>query len=142
MTHAILTLNYLAVFTVTVVGFLLGSLWYSVLCGKIWRREMKITEEQMQAIAAKGMAGFLIKGFIFTFISTFGLAALINNHHPSWWGGGALFGGFVGLFVVGARFLNSGVWEQRSWRLQAINVCHEVAVFALQGAILAVWLLF
>ena len=37
------------------------------------------------------------------------------------------------------RMLNGSMWEQRSLRLQAINVGHELALFALQGAILGVW---
>jgi hypothetical protein len=140
MTHAILTLNYLHVLVVTVAGFLLGWLWHSpVLFAKPWMAEMKLTEEDMKAAAEKGMAKFFILGFLFTFISTFGLAAILNAHRPTWWGGGALVGGFIGLCVVGARFLNNGVWEQRSWKLMAINVGHEVTLFALQGTILTVW---
>ena len=139
MTHAILTLNYLHVLGVTVVGFLLGWLWYSpVLFVKPWLAEMKITEEQMKASAQKGMAKFFLSAFLYTFISTFGLAALLNAHRPTWWGGGALVGGFVGLCIVGARFFNGGVWEQRSLRLLAINVGHEVVLFTLQGTLLVV----
>ncbi|HEX2861374.1 MAG TPA: DUF1761 domain-containing protein [Lacunisphaera sp.] len=140
MTRAILTLNPVEVLTVAVIGFLLGWLWYSpLLFAKPWMKEMKITEEQMKASAQKGMARFFILAFLFTLLSTFGLAAFLNAHRPTWWGGGALVGGFFGLCVVGARLLNSGVWEQRSGRLLAINVGHEVALFAVQGTILAVW---
>ena len=39
-------LNYIAVLVTAVVGFMLGGLWYSALFGKMWRTEMKITEEQ------------------------------------------------------------------------------------------------
>ena len=139
MTHAILTLNYLHVLLVTVAGFLLGWLWYSpVLFAKPWMAELKITQEQMKAAAQKGMAKLFLSGFLYTFISTFGLAAILNAHQPSWWGGGALVGGFIGACVVGARVLNTGIWEQRSLRLQAINVGHEVALFAVQGTLLVV----
>jgi hypothetical protein len=140
MTRAIFTLNPIEVLTVAVIGFLLGWLWHSpLLFAKPWMAEMKIGEEQMKAIAAKGMARYFILGFLFTLISTFGLAAFMNAHRPTWWGGGALVGGFFGLCVVGARLINCGVWEQRSWRLMAINVGHEVALFTVQGTILAVW---
>ena len=47
--------------------------------------------------------------------------------------------GLIGLLVVGARMANGGLWEKRSLRLQAINIGHETVLFAVQGAILAVW---
>lgn len=140
MTRAILTLNSVEVITVAVIGFFLSWLWHSpLLFAKPWMAEMKLSEADMRAAAEKGMAKFFILGFLFTLLSTFGLAAFLNAHRPTWWGGGALVGGFFGLCIVGARFLNSGVWEQRSWKLMAIGVGHEVTLFAVQGTILAVW---
>jgi len=146
MLQAIQSLNYLAVLVTAVVGFLLGWLWYSVLCGKAWMAEMKITEESMKAAAEKGMAKFFATGFAYTLLGTFGLAALIKAHQlghqmsgSGLWLKGAEFGLFVGLFVVGMRMLNGSMWEQRSRKLQAINLGHELALFTLQGAILGAW---
>ena len=140
MMQSILSLNYLAVLVTAVAGFLLGWLWYSpVLFVKPWLAEMKITEEQMKGAAAKGMAKFLAAGFLCTLLSTFGLAVLIKSHQSPHWLLGAQFGLLVGACVVGARMLNGGLWEQRSLKLSAINVGHEMALFTLQGAILAVW---
>src|SRR5204863_6099054 len=130
-------LNYLHVLVVTVIGFLVGWLWYGPLCGKPWMAEMKITEEQMKAQAAKGMAGYLIKGFIYTLLSTFGIAVVLASRGvPEWWRG-AVWGAFLGVCLVSARMLNISNWENRSAKLQAINIGHEVLLFALQGAIVA-----
>jgi hypothetical protein len=41
--------------------------------------------------------------------------------------------------IHGARLLNSGVWEDRSASLLAINLGHEIVLFTLQDAILGVW---
>jgi hypothetical protein len=139
MRETILNLNYLHVLAVTVLGFLFGWLWYGPLFSKSWMTEMKITEAQMKAQAEKGMAGYLIKGFIYTLLSTFGIAVIIAARGvPEWWRG-AVWGGFIGAFIVGARILNNGNWENRSMKLQAINVSHEILLFALQGAILSAW---
>ena len=35
--------------------------------------------------------------------------------------------------------LNASLWEDRSVKLSAINAGHEIAVYALQGAILGAW---
>lgn len=139
MREALTHLNYGAVFAVAVAGFLLGWLWFGPLFGKAWMQEMKITPERMQECAKKGMAHYFIKGFLFTLLGTFGLAALLQAHGSAGWVPGALFGAFVGAFTAGVRMLNGSVWEDRSVKLQAITVGHEIALYALQGAILGVW---
>ncbi|MGA2016153.1 MAG: DUF1761 domain-containing protein, partial [Opitutaceae bacterium] len=66
-------------------------------------------------------------------------AALIAAHGSPNWKHGAAFGAFVGLFAPGVRLLNGACWESKSVMLQAINLGHEVVVYALQGAILGAW---
>jgi hypothetical protein len=129
-------LNYLHVLIAAVAGFLLGWLWFTVLLGKAWKAEMKITEEA--ANEAKGKMGvMMVKGFVCTFISTVGLAMVLNRWPVPDALKGAELGAAVGLLIVGARCLNSGIWERKSCKLQSINVGHEVVLFAVQGAILA-----
>ncbi|WP_414663478.1 DUF1761 domain-containing protein [Horticoccus sp. 23ND18S-11] len=141
MYNALSQLNYLAIAVTTFAGFLFGWLWYSpVLFSKAWMAEMKITEAMMKAAAQKGMAGFFVRGLVYTFLSTFALTILIESRGPINVVKGAAIGAFVGLLLVGARMLNSGVWEQRSVRLLAITVGHEVILFTLQGTILGAWL--
>ncbi len=77
--------------------------------------------------------------FIFTLLSTFGLAVLINESHTTSALRGAEFGAFIGAVVVGSRILNGAVWENRSARLLRINLGHEILLFALQGALLGCW---
>ncbi len=140
MRNVILHLNYVHVLVVTVAGFMLGFLWYSVLFGKVWMAEMKITPEMVQADqATNSMAGYLLRGFLLTFLSTFGIAALVAAHDVHNWKHGAAYGLFVGLFGPVMRMLNGGVYEKRSLKLQLINASHEAALYALQGAILGVW---
>ena len=133
-------LNYLAVLVTAVVGFLLGWLWYGLLFGQAWMAEMKITPEMVKEAQAKGgMAGDFIKGFVFTLLATFGLAALIAAHGSPNWKHGAAYGLFIGLFAPGVRKLNDAVWEKKSCKLQAINVGHELVFYAVLGAILGTW---
>jgi len=137
MTNALGSLNWLAVIVVTVAGFMIGWLWYGVLFGKAWMAEMKITPEA--AAAKPNMARFFITGFVLTLISTFALAWILRGHGTASAMKGAEWGAMIGLLLVGARLANGGVWECRSLKLQAINVGHELVMFAVQGAILAVW---
>ena len=141
MRDVIIHLNYVHVLVVAIAGFILGCLWlHGPLFGKQWLAEMKLTKESMEAaMKQQGMAKVFLQGFGFTLLSTFGLAALIAAHGSPNWKHGAAFGAFVGLFGPGVRLLGFAVWENKSVKLQAITLGHEIAVYALQGAILGAW---
>jgi hypothetical protein len=130
-------LHCVPILVVAIIGFALGALWYSVLFGKAWMAEMKLTPP---ADGAKpGMAGPAVKGFLWTLVSTFALWVLIDSHGSLGYRKGAIFGAVVGLLIVGARYANSGAWERKSCKLLAINIGHEVALFVVQGAIFGHW---
>lgn len=140
MTHAIMNLNYLAVIVTSIVGFLIGWMWYSpMLFAKSWMAENKFTEESMKASAEKGMAKTMITAFVFTIVMTWALAALIAAHGSDGWLAGAKFGAFVGFGLLAASAAVCYQFEQRSWKLWAINSGHNVVMCAVAGAILGVW---
>jgi|SRR5580658_1882586 hypothetical protein len=141
MRDAIAHLNYAHVLVVTIAGFVLGCVWsHGPLFGRQWMAEMKFTKESMEeTMKQQGMAKLFMKSFTLTLLSTFGLAVLVAAHGSPNWKNGAAFGMFVGLFGPGMRLLYGALWEDRSVKLQAINLGHEVVVYALQGAILGAW---
>lgn len=132
------SLNWLAVIAVAIAGFLLGWLWYGALFGKVWMAEMKITPEAVKS-GTYNMPKLFGTSFAYTLLSTFGLALLLRAHGTTSAMRGAEMGLFVGVLFVGTRLANGGLWENRTLRLLAINIGHEVVLFAMQGAILAVW---
>ncbi len=139
MLSAFHELNYFpAVLVATIVGFLFGAVWYSLLFGKMWRAEMKIPPSP--AGEQPSMAPGLIKGFLCTFVSSVALAWIIALAGTTGMRHGAALGAGLGVLLVGARFANTAIWEKRSCKLVAINVGHEVLMLAIQGAILACWL--
>jgi hypothetical protein len=139
MPQVIQTLNCLHVFIVAVVGFFLGWLWYSPLMfNKAWVMEMQ-NSSQAPANLKGRMGQATAVAFLFTLLSTFGLAVLVNAYHTTSALRGAEFGAFIGAIVVGSRILNGAVWENRSARLLRINLGHEILLFALQGALLGCW---
>lgn len=141
MRDVIAHLNYVHVLVAALAGFILGCLWlHGPLFGRLWMAEMGFTQESMEAAMRKqGMAAVFLKGLGFTLLSTFGLAVLIAMHSSSNWSHGAAFGAFVGLLGPGVRLLNGAIWEEASVKLQAITLGQEVAIYALQGAILGAW---
>jgi hypothetical protein len=139
MPQVIQSLDYFHVFVVAAVGFFLGWLWYSPLMfNKAWVIEMQNSSQALANLKGR-MGPATAVAFLFTLLSTFGLAVLINEHHTASALRGAEFGAFVGAIVVGSRMLSSSVWENRSPRLLRINLGHEIVLFALQGALLGCW---
>jgi len=139
MLSAFHELNYFpAVIAATIAGFLFGAVWYSLLFGRLWRAEMQRAPSAPGE--SPGMAAGLVKGFLCTFVSSVALAWIIALAGTTGGRHGAALGAGLGLLLVGARITNTAIWEGKSWRLIAINVGHEVLMFALQGAILARWL--
>ncbi len=141
MRDSIAHLNYIHVIVVSIAGFILGCLWsHGPLFGTAWMKEMRFTPESMESsMRSQGLVTFLLKGLLFALLATFGLAVLIAAHGSRNWKHGAAFGAFVGLFGPGVRMLNEASWENKSLKLQAINLSHEVVVYAFQGAILGAW---
>ena len=139
MPQVIQALNCFHVFVVAAVGFLLGWLWYSpVMFNKAWVTEMQNSSQALANLKGR-MGQATAVAFLFTLLSTFGLAVLIDARGTVGMVKGAEFGAFVGAVVVGSRMLNSSVWENRSARLLRINLGHEIVLFALQGALLGLW---
>ncbi len=131
-------IDWIPILVVTLIGFALGAIWYTALFGKAWQVEMKLGAEECEK--AKGhMAPSLIKGFILTLISTFGLWLLIDSHGVLGYRRGAAYRAGVGRGVVGGRREKRGVWGGEYGKLLAINVGHEVLLFAIQGAIFGHW---
>ncbi len=140
MSALIINLNLLVVGLTALIGFFFGWLWYSpVLFAKVWQREMKLSDEKKKSFTGATMARMLIQGFVYTLVSTFGLAVIVAARGNPDWVSGAKMGFFLSVVFVTARLLNTSLWEERSWRLQAINIGHEILLFTLQGSILAVW---
>ncbi len=137
MSDALHNLNYVAVLVIAIVGFLFGWIWYSLIFGRASKEALACGEAP--EAPKPGMGPSMIKAFLFTFISTWGLALLIESHGTFGRRHGAEFGAAVGLLIVGARLLNDGVWARTPCKWTAIKVGHEVLLFAIQGAILGIW---
>jgi hypothetical protein len=139
MIPAFQSLHYLKVLAVSLIGFVIGGLWYSpLLFVKAWLKEMKLTPE---VIAARGEGRHfeMPAAFFFTIVSTLALATIIAAHNPPSALKGAELGAFIGMGIIAARSAVNGIFEGRTLRHYMISTGHEVVLFIVQGAILAVW---
>jgi len=136
-------LNYLVVFAVAFIGFLLGWLWYSpALFVRPWMKELNFTPADMKIAPSKG-ALMLVGAFSLTFLSTLVLAMLVTWHEQlgaTGAIGGLKMGLLVGLGLVAVRHGVNSIFQMKSLKLYLIVAGHDVCLCALQGALLGLWL--
>ncbi len=135
----VVVINYLSVLVAAVVGFVIGSLWYTVLFGKVWMKLMEFSPKQLAKNKKKGMMGSMI----FMFISILVMAYVVD-YLLIYTGGvnmtaGAMLGFWVWLGFVATTMTGQVLWEGKSWKLYFINVAHYLVVLIVMGAILAAW---
>lgn len=78
--------NYVAIAVATVLQFIIGAIWYSVLFSKLWGKIHgfdKIAADQ-QAKMKKQMAPLLAVQFLITIVTTFVLALFASELSPAW----------------------------------------------------------
>ena len=140
-------IDYLPIFFVAILHFLLGMLWYSpALFGKAWMKEMKFSEADMKKAQAKSMSGKLLTSFISGLLMMFMLSYLMGflfffDVSPSIaeiFVGGSIIGFMIWLSFIAITLLGSVLWEGKSMKLYWINTGYYLVSFLVLGGLLAV----
>lgn len=142
-----ITLNFLAIAAAVLAQFVLGFLWYGPLFGRAWAKEVGLNFEEKPPAAA------MVKSMLLMIVGSF-LTAYVLAHSTEVWRGSAwgsaipdkpayVYGFFAGFFTwLGfyiPMLLSSVAWEQKSWKLFAINACYHLLALQAVGQILAFW---
>jgi hypothetical protein len=129
------TLNFFAIGVSAMSSFILGGLWYSpLLFGKVWMKETGITE---QAAKNQNMVKIFGLAFIASVVIAFNLAMFLGN--SSTLETGVFYGFLAGFGWVAMSFGINDLFEQRSFKLFAINAGYHTVAFTIMGAILGAW---
>ena len=139
-----LKINMLAVLVAVVVNFFLGFIWYTPLFGKIWGKEMGYDPAMKpdKSVMIKGMAFMVIGNFLFAFVLAHNIAAwqfvpamkdmgTVSNVLAT-----AIFT-WLGFYFPG--HLGATVWEQKSWKLFAIDTGYSLVSLLVVAGILICW---
>lgn len=139
------TLNWGAVVTAALVGFVIGGLWYSPLVlGNRWMVETGITEEQ---VSSGNKAKIFGVSLVALFIMSYCLAMFIASPGAGLQAGdvfsllqqGAFYGFLTGFGWVFFAFVVVGLFELRSWAYICINGGYWVVTLTVMGGILGGW---
>lgn len=133
-------LNWLAILIASLVGFVIGWLWYGPLFGKQWMTSIGKTEDELGQGNRAKVFGFT---FVFQFIMATFLAMFFyadSTSVSSMTGGtGAYYGLLAGFGWVATASGIDALFEQRSWNYILINAGYWILVFVLMGWILGAW---
>jgi hypothetical protein len=126
--------NWLAVIVAAASGFVIGSLWYGPVFGKVWMRLTGMTKEKgAQANMAVTFGG----AYVLNLIAALGIATVSVDH------AGVMFALHVGLlgafFFVAPALGVIYLFEQQPFRLWLVNAGYQVVNFTAMGAIIGAW---
>jgi len=136
-----LNINLTAIIVAALANFFIGFLWYSVLFGKAWAKEMNMSMD------ARPAAGVMVKSLIMNLIGCF-LLAYVFAHNTAAWSfvpgidqmsptvqiaNAAVFT-WLGFFVPVS--INTVAWEGKSWKLFFINTSYHLMMVLVSAIIL------
>lgn len=129
--------NWLAVVLGALAFFAVGAIWYSLLFGKAWQREVGMTPQDMADAKAAGgghMAKIMVLTLVLELVIAWMLAHLIarTNPQPHVIMMFALgFGAFLMTPAIGINYL----YQNRSLKLFAIDAGHFIVGMAAMGGV-------
>jgi len=131
-------INYLAVLVSAIAAFALGSLWYTALFGKIWQKEVGLSQEDISKSSMfKTMGG----SFILMLIMVYGLAIFIQGHNETDLTPvqGLYTGLAIGIFFNAASMGINYLYQLKSLRLWIIDAAYQIIYLGIAGLILGAW---
>ncbi len=128
------------VLATTIVGMIIGALWYSpVMFAKQWKelafKNNPPSDAQMKKDMPVAMLGMLLvllfKVYILsTFLQIMGVTDALT---------GAQYGLWLGVGFIATSFTDSLFFERKPLKLYIINVGYHMVSMAVMGAILGAW---
>jgi hypothetical protein len=132
-------LNWLAILVATLAYFVLGALWYSkALFGSSWATMLKLDVNNPDM--KKGMAKMMAGSFLLMFVTSVGLALLVQmigfNAEFMY---GIKLGLLTGVFFAATAVSINYVYENKPIGLYFINNGYHVAGHIAAAIILVMW---
>ena len=131
--------NLWAVLVAAVAYFMLGSLWFSVLFGGVWSKEVDKLGILIKDPAKGTIAAKMIQTFVGNLLAAFSMGYIVFVSGSHNWIAGLKLGLLCGIGFAAVAMIIAYTWESRSMRLQMIDTGYAVIGITLCGIILAAW---
>lgn len=134
-------IHYGAIAVAVIANFIFGFIWYTVLFGKAWAKEMGFNTDE------KPQTGAMIKGMVIMVIGNFLMAWVLAHENAAWSYvpeiqtmsptsnliSSAVFT-WLGFYVP--QDLGVVAWERKTWKLFFINTAYHLIMLFIACAIL------
>jgi hypothetical protein len=127
--------NHLAILVAALIQWVLGALWYSLFFAKPWMALTGHTKGERPKGAIFAMVWSFIGGLILSFV----LAHVVIWSGAPDFGLGAFIGFICWFGFIFAPLSAEALYEQRPFRLLAINSGYWLAALVISGGLLAAW---
>src|SRR6476659_1094114 len=131
--------NLWAVLVSAVVYFIFGSLWFSLLFGGFWSKEVERIGILIKDPAKGTIAAKMFQTFVGNLIAAFSMGYIVFISHSFTWLAGLKLGLLCGIGFAAVAMIIAYTWESRSYRLQSIDTGYAVIGITLCGIILSAW---
>jgi len=136
-----MNINMMAILVAVVANFALGFIWYSVLFGKIWGKEMgmDMSVKPKSGEIAKGMVFMVVGNFLMAFVFAHNIAAwsyVPGTKEMSAMANILNAAGFTWLGFYLPLDLSTVAWERKSWKLLGINTTYHFLTLLIAAVIL------
>lgn len=127
--------NHLALLVSALIQWFLGAVWYSALFAKPWMALTGHTKGERP----KGAATAMVLSFVANLILSLILAHVVLWSGADNYGTGMFIGFICWLGFIAATLLSQHLFEQRPFKLYAINAGYWLVALLITGGLLAVW---
>jgi hypothetical protein len=130
--------NWVAILVTSIVGFLIGGLWYSILFGKRWIALSGLRDEQLKVGAALAYG----LGFLCTFVMAYMMSRFIDYVFKApdrTLKNGVLLALMVWVGFVATTGLMNDLFGRKPILRWLIETLHFLVVLLAMGAILGAW---
>lgn len=136
----IVNINYWAVLVSSIVGMIIGAVWYSpLLFGKAWMKLMNFDKKKLNETKKKGMGKSYLIMFIALLLMSYILADFVDYVGATTVRGALQLALWLWLGFFVTTMISSVLWEGKSTKLYLINVFHYLVVLGVMSIILSLW---
>jgi hypothetical protein len=131
----VITANYIGVLVAALGSFFIGFMWFGPLFGKIWMDLMKFTPEHIEEGKKQGMMKPMLISVVSSLVSAFVFFSLADALLITNFAEAVTIGFWIWLGFSLPIFLNTVLWEGKSWKLFWLSSTHILAAIVFTAAV-------
>jgi len=122
-----------------VAAMVLGSIWYSPMTpiGRAWIKESGHTKESMEKAMKQGMAWRYVLAFVGSLVTAYVISHFADYLVVKNLNDGMTMVFWLWLGIAVPILLGDVLWDNKTWKLFAINAGYQLVLLLVMGSIIA-----